>query len=661
MENLEMLKALYDFQAVYPKTISFDEGEYFILYQTSARQRNWWQVISMKGNIGFVPSNYVMKLKVEPEFLLGFLDSSIETLELSKESDVNGIMSKVELMERLRERKRIVEKALNNYSDIERETDCESMSSQNDSMERKKLDSSKKSMSQPAVGVCLPTQPVHNSPSMGVITTKASDLTQDISEATSENTTTTTTTSGEPQTFKDMASPLEETPKPLIPQEQTEPKEPPLENGKIEEVIEVHVTPPPVEKLEPESENLPSPCKTQINVQSNDVYEIVDVLRRSTNLSFDMSCEAIRVMLTSFEQLFNGEINPYLEAVAVHLAGKLETPKELLGSSNDAKRLQFIFSQLAECKNDSQQRSWMLYEDEEDIILFLEELVDILRNADENICCYEMSCDQYQSLINLVQYYQMETRWNIKKLLLRAFTAACHLDHIIVDILLTSVLPLEIVEDMKTNFTDLDKFKELVRMLTIIFSLGQSMPVNHQEYLGVQFCSFLFEIVEGNHPENLVDLVITLILAFNQQFTDYTQNSVIESMQNIESARIFTEKILLLLNREEDPVKMLKHSSTCLNSVLKIFIDIFSLPETSSLFYTNDIKVLIDILVRQLTDLCAGEPLRRSYLELCRKIIRNTNYSEHNHRQTDLIKVFQDYKDPTKLLKKVFPKEFLKI
>lgn len=63
-ESFEMLKALYDFQAVYPKTISFDEGEYFILYQTSARQRNWWQVVSMKGNIGFVPSNYVMKMKV---------------------------------------------------------------------------------------------------------------------------------------------------------------------------------------------------------------------------------------------------------------------------------------------------------------------------------------------------------------------------------------------------------------------------------------------------------------------------------------------------------------------------------------------------------------------------------------------------------------------
>lgn len=78
---------------------------------------------------------------------------------------------------------------------------------------------------------------------------------------------------------------------------------------------------------------------------------------------------------------------------------------------------------------------------------FLLVSVSLQNNADENISCYEMSCDQYQMFINLVQYYQMETRWSIKKLLLKTFTAACHLDHIIVDILLTSLLPLEIVSE----------------------------------------------------------------------------------------------------------------------------------------------------------------------------------------------------------------------
>lgn len=31
---------------------------------------------------------------------------------------------------------------------------------------------------------------------------------------------------------------------------------------------------------------------------------------------------------------------------------------------------------------------------------------------------------------------------------------------------------------------------------------------------------------------------------------------------------------------------------------------------------------------------------RRSYLELCRRILRNTNYIEHTHRKQDLMKIF---------------------
>lgn len=95
-----------------------------------------------------------------------------------------------------------------------------------------------------------------------------------------------------------------------------------------------------------------------------------------------------------------------------------------------------------------------------------------------------------------------------------------------------------------------------------------------------------------------------------------------------------------------------------------MFVDLFATRETAGLFYTNDNKVLIDILVRQLSDLSAGDPvsvnshffsfyryfyslvvhthtqLRRTYLELCRRIVRNTDYAEHSHRKPDLMKVF---------------------
>ncbi|XP_017056291.1 NCK-interacting protein with SH3 domain isoform X1 [Drosophila ficusphila] len=785
--GIEMLKALYDFQAVYPKTISFDEGEYFILYQTSARQRNWWQVVSMKGNIGFVPSNYVMKIKVEHDFLISFLNSSIESLEKCTDHEINGIMSKDELLDRLREKKHTMERLYaesserdgdsslsysHSYSDkgshrhshphpTQSQTQLHSQHRQHSpppggsGSGSQRLDMSKKSMSSPAVGSSCGQQQqqgqgMMESPSMGsmqfqgsgsgsctiqtpqqqqplpappapapspspagVVTptaaaaavaaassssSKAGDVAQDnsITSEPSETTTTTTTTSEDVVTTYKETSQLSTTSQQHKPpngstasasasisasalrsssvgnghgngskaaqhqeQQQEEADSAPDKSDDASAVPSDDVCQANGDSADNSQalDSIDSPSHRQrglgslgrieegatggqLKVESSDVYQIVDALRRNTNLSFDLSCEALRVVLTSLEQLYNGAINPYLEAVAVHVTGKVATPKELLGITHDAKRLQYLFAQLADCKNDTEQRTWMLYEDEEDIIQFLEELVEILINADESISCYEMSCDQYQMFINLVQYYQMETRWSIKRLLLKTFTAACHLDYIIVDILLTSVLPLEIVEDMKTHFSNLDRFKQLVKMLTIIFSLGQPMPVNHQDYLGVHFASFLLEIVEGNNPELLVDMVIALILAFNQQFSEHTFNVIIEGMQNLPSAKVFTEKLLLLLNREDDPTRLLKHPNEHMNTVLRMFIDIFSHPDTAGMFYTNDIKVLIDIVVRQLSDLDAGSSTRPCYLELCRRILRNTNYQEHQHRKHDLMKIF---------------------
>ena len=51
----------------------------------------------------------------------------------------------------------------------------------------------------------------------------------------------------------------------------------------------------------------------------------------------------------------------------------------------------------------------------------------------------------------------------------------------------------------------------------------------------------------------------------------------------------------------EDPV-MIKEPNVP-NSLTKMLIDLFSHSTTASLFYTNDLFVVIDIITRQLTDL----------------------------------------------------------
>ncbi len=48
----------------------------------------------------------------------------------------------------------------------------------------------------------------------------------------------------------------------------------------------------------------------------------------------------------------------------------------------------------------------------------------------------------------------------------------------------------------------------------------------------------------------------------------------------------------------------------CPDSMTKFLLDLFSDSGTSGLFYTTDMMVLIDIVTRQLTDLCPGMEVR---------------------------------------------------
>ena len=365
-------------------------------------------------------------------------------------------------------------------------------------------------------------------------------------------------------------------------------------------------------------------------VEEQDVYQIVESIRKATNLSHELSQMALRVVLSELEALIP-DSGKFLEPIAVHLSSPLTVPDNLLGDTHDAQRLRNLFSELADAKNDSEQRSWMLYEDEVDISNYLTELIRILVDADSKICKYEMSCDAYNSVNNLVLYYQMESRWNIRKLLLRAFKAMCLLDVTCVDILISSVLPLELVQDMLSNPENLEKLSELSVMLIMIFSAGHKMPTANFEHMKSDFVLFMLNLIENpledDATEFLSDVMINLLLAFNLQFDNFTENTILDAMQTVKASKSFTEKILLLINRDgefefagylnfsdnfiaEDPVFVLKHTKPPINSVLKMLVDLFSIPETTALFYTNDIKVLIDILVRQLSDLSPGDVVR---------------------------------------------------
>lgn len=364
----------------------------------------------------------------------------------------------------------------------------------------------------------------------------------------------------------------------------------------------------------PQQTSRTSPTKSNTSIScdinSRAAYKLLDEVRRNTQLSYEMSKIAVTVVVTGLQQLLPSNISHLFDAVLNQLQMPLISSKMSIEETYDANRLKIIFNELTSCKEDSQQRSWMLYEDESIIVEYIKELTSILTNADANVSRHALKQDQYDGITTLIQYYQMEARWTIRQLLLQSFGVMCSLDAVVVTIMLNSILPMELARDMSSNPRNVPKLNYSSLLLTMIFSMGESMPVTHLEHLGSDFISFLLDLIEDppdtDLDDQIPDLFINLILSYNLQFTK-SENIVLDALNDKTNAKVFTQKILFLFNREEDPVRIFDHEPAPPHSVLKLFIDLFGCELTASLFYTNDIKVLIDIVLRQLFDIPPGD------------------------------------------------------
>ena len=282
----------------------------------------------------------------------------------------------------------------------------------------------------------------------------------------------------------------------------------------------------------------------------------------------------------------------------------------------------------------------------------------------------------------------METRRSLRSLLLDTFFIMCALDpSFVISLLLNSVLPLELAQDLFAHTPmhsggnkrkgDFERVRLTAILLTVIFSRGEPMPVQYSDNgaLGRNFVDFVLDIIEQSalsRTDDVSDIFIGLMLSFNLQFPehDVENNFFIERLAMQQGAghgaKTYTEKILLLLNREDDPAAVVGRDLTdrdpfdddydvftnkeemledednrvneLPNSVQKVILDMFRHKHARNLFYTNDLYVLIDIIIRQLTDLCPDDKRRFKYLQMCQLVLNNgvPDYNEHLHRFKDI-------------------------
>ncbi|KAH6890953.1 hypothetical protein B0T10DRAFT_297755 [Thelonectria olida] len=163
-----------------------------------------------------------------------------------------------------------------------------------------------------------------------------------------------------------------------------------------------------------------------------------------------------------------------------------------------------------------------------------------------------------------------------------------------------------------------------------------------------EFVQYLFSLIEEvaddvHDPYHYPTIRVLLVL--NEQYmlasTDSTPdpssptspltNRIVKCLSlHGPSFRTFGENIILLLNRETETSLQLL--------ILKLLYLLFTNKATYEYFYTNDLRVLLDVIIRNLMDLPDEKmSLRHTYLRVLYPLLAHTQLSQPPHYKQDEI------------------------
>lgn len=159
-----------------------------------------------------------------------------------------------------------------------------------------------------------------------------------------------------------------------------------------------------------------------------------------------------------------------------------------------------------------------------------------------------------------------------------------------------------------------------------------NLSVQFVEELDQQLLNRLFDILIVP-DDNLPLASMKVIVAINSFYRRRFNNQVMKVLQSHPSSRVFGSNLIQIFNRGE-------HLS--LRPTLKLFLDLFARSRSGALFYHNDLHVLVDVLLRELTNLEASDILKQDYLRVTHGLLRNTGYMNDSYRKQDLLSLLED-------------------
>ncbi|ORY67084.1 uncharacterized protein BCR38DRAFT_455949 [Pseudomassariella vexata] len=187
-------------------------------------------------------------------------------------------------------------------------------------------------------------------------------------------------------------------------------------------------------------------------------------------------------------------------------------------------------------------------------------------------------------------------------------------------------------------------------LLELMYEMSRVEHLRVEDLIHVDdgFVNYLFELIEGLSDDARDPYhysIIRVLLVLNEQYmvtstaaiTDPTSpgvpltNRVVKCLSLYgPQYRTFGENIILLLNRETETSLQLL--------ILKLLYLLFTTKATYEYFYTNDLRVLLDVIIRNLLDL-PNElmALRHTYLRVLYPLLAHTQLSQPPHYKREEI------------------------
>ncbi|RDA82843.1 hypothetical protein CP532_0941 [Ophiocordyceps camponoti-leonardi (nom. inval.)] len=182
-------------------------------------------------------------------------------------------------------------------------------------------------------------------------------------------------------------------------------------------------------------------------------------------------------------------------------------------------------------------------------------------------------------------------------------------------------------------------------LLQLLYEMSRVQRLEADDLALVQddFVRCLFQDVEGvsddaDDPYHYPTIRVLLVL--NEQYmlasTDPTPDVDVTPTNRIIKClslhgplfRTFGENMILLLNRETETSLQLL--------ILKLLYLLFTTKATHEYFYTNDLRVLVDVIIRNLMDLPDEKmSLRHTYLRVMHPLLAYTQLSQPPHYKRD--------------------------